>query len=103
MPEKVVDNQYTTFVFPQKPEKLTWKQFIYNEKTGKVFGRTRYSWGKNWDFIAYNLRCTIPFGSHVSLRLCIGNLEAAVSIPVLVENFSRLPWQSVPVCLPHKI
>nr|XP_029709597.1 sodium/potassium-transporting ATPase subunit beta-1-like [Aedes albopictus] len=45
MPEKVVDNQYTTFVFPQKPEKLTWKQFIYNEKTGKVFGRTRYSWG----------------------------------------------------------
>lgn len=47
MPEKVVKDWNTPFVFPQKPEKLTWKQFIYNEKTGKIFGRTRYSWGKH--------------------------------------------------------
>ncbi|XP_055639512.1 sodium/potassium-transporting ATPase subunit beta-1-like [Toxorhynchites rutilus septentrionalis] len=33
-----------TFEFPQKPEKKTFAQHIYDERDGKFFGRTRKSW-----------------------------------------------------------
>ncbi|XP_062551182.1 sodium/potassium-transporting ATPase subunit beta-1-like [Armigeres subalbatus] len=59
MPEKQCVNKYGEFLFPQRPEPITWKQFFYNEKTGKVMGRTRYSWGAL--FVFYSVYFVILF------------------------------------------
>lgn len=49
--KKTADGRYmTTFEFPVRPEKQTLGQFFYDNKTGKLLGRTSKSWGQLFVF-----------------------------------------------------
>lgn len=36
----------TTYEFPVRPEKKTFKQFVYNKTSGEIMGRTSKNWGQ---------------------------------------------------------
>ncbi|XP_017473805.1 PREDICTED: sodium/potassium-transporting ATPase subunit beta-1 [Rhagoletis zephyria] len=46
MATKKNGNAVTEFQFPQRKEKQTWLEIVYNKKNGTYFGRTPKSWGQ---------------------------------------------------------